>query len=117
MPEDTSTVNLQSRETRPFTIPQVSSTDLAQSCINDINEAMDNVTGEINEINATAPDQESKKEMQMTALEELKQKPDNQQIDLDKLKICVNSKRRNMKSKQREFLANFLDKDQTFQQI
>ena len=50
-------------------------------------------------------------------LEELKQTPDNQPIDFDKIKLCLNSKRRSLKSTLRSFLADFLNNDLTFQQI
>lgn len=57
-PEDGETVNVQSRQTRPFTITQVSQTDRGQNSAQDADEAMESVkSSDGNEGRATARSQ------------------------------------------------------------
>ena len=60
---------------------------------------------------ATSSHHQADKEIIEQVIEELKQTPQNQVINLDKLKQCLNKKRSSMKSKLRSFLADCLEND------
>lgn len=108
--DDDDAGNLQSRGTRPFTIVHASETD-------NIEMSNDQSSNPNQSKAALSSLHHDDKEMIEQVIEELKQTPQNQQIDLDKLKQCLNKKRSSMKSKLKSFLADCLQNDETFKQI